>query len=429
MAWQQLRDELLQETLWHTRTEEGLAVFVLPKPGFHKKYAVFSTNYGSIDREFRPAGGTESVQVPDGIAHFLEHQLFEDEGGHVFDAFADLGASVNAYTSHTMTSYLFSATDNFERAFDQLLDFVQAPHFTAEGVEKEIGIIEQEIQMYQDRPRHRLQMNLLESLYGAHPVRIDIAGTVESISRIDKDMLQLCYDTFYHPSNMAVFVVGDVDADGVLELVRRDLAGRGYEKRPPVGRVFPEEPSAPVRARVEETLRAARPLYSLGVKEAAIPEDPKEQLRLDVATSLVLSAALGRSSGLYQELYEADLIDDGFGSRYQTGPGYGHTVIAGETRDPEQLHERLLAGLAKLRRDGLDPEDVRRAQRQAAGEFVQLFDSLEFIANSFLFYHFKQATVFDYMELLQQLTPEQVNERLREHLREEQMALSLVLPS
>lgn len=429
MPWQTLHDERLQETVLHTQLEEGLGVFVMPKPGFHKRYAVFSTNYGSIDSEFRRAGEEQDRAVPDGIAHFLEHQLFEGETGHVFDAFANLGASVNAYTSHTMTSYLFSATDNFEQAFGHLLDFVQKPHFTAAGVNKEVGIIEQEIQMYQDQPRHRLQMNLLQALYHVHPVRIDIAGTSETIRKIDADALQLCYDTFYHPSNMAVFVVGDVDPDAVLQQVREDLAGRNYERRDEVERIFPEEPGAPATRRVEATLRAARPLYALGFKDATIPTDPREQLRLDVTTSLVLSTALGRSSELFQELYEADLIDDGFGSRYSVGPRFGHTVIAGETRDPEQLHARLLAGLERLRKDGLNEEDVRRAQRQAAGEFVQLFNSLEFIANSFLYYHFKEVTVFDYMEMLQAVTPEQANERLAAHLRDEQAALSLVVPT
>ena len=176
-------------------------------------------------------------------------------------------------------------------------------------------------------------------------------------------------------------------------------------------------------------MRAARPLYALGIKEGDRPANAKEQLRREVTTSLVLTAALGRSSGLYQQLYEADLIDDGFGARYQSGPGYGHTVIGGETKDPEQLHGRLREGWARLRDKGLDPEDVIRVQRQAAGEFVQLFDSLEFIANSFLHYHFKEATLFDYMEMLQSVTPEEANERLREHVRDEGMTLSVVVPS
>src|SRR5690606_17846313 len=242
MAWTVLRDERLQEQVYQARLDNGLGVFVMPKPGFHKKYAVFSTRYGSVDNRFRRPDRDEVIQVPDGIAHFLEHQLFQDASGHVFNAFADLGASVNAYTSYTMTSYLFSTTDNFPQAFDKLLDFVQAPHFTEAGVRKEIGIIEQEIRMYQDFPRHRLSQNLLQALYHVHPVRIDIAGTVESIREITADTLQLCYDTFYHPSNMAVLVVGDVEPDAVLQQVLDDMAGRRYSFRPPVQRLFDPEP-------------------------------------------------------------------------------------------------------------------------------------------------------------------------------------------
>lgn len=433
MGWQIVQDERLRDQVLHTRLSNGLGVFVMPKPGFHKQYAVFSTRYGSIDNRFRRPDRTDVIEVPDGIAHFLEHQLFEDESGHVFNGFADLGASVNAYTSHTMTSYLFSTTDNFSQAFDQLLDFVQAPHFTPAGVEKEIGIIEQEIQMYQDQPRHRLVMNLLQALYHVHPVRIDIAGTPESIRAITADTLYTCYDTFYHPSNMAVFVVGDVDPDAVLQQVADDMAGRDHTFREPVERLFDDEPEAVAEVRVEATLAAARPLYAVGFKDVAALKgggdgDALARLRREVTTSLALSAALGRSSALYQELYEADLIDDGFGTRYQTGTNFGHTYMAGETRDPEQLHERLLDGLERLRTEGLPEEDVRRIQRQAVGEFVQLFDSLEFIANGFLFYHFKDTSLFEYMHVLEQVTPEEVNARLTEHLRPEHAAVSIVRP-
>ena len=248
----------------------------MPKPGFHKRYAVFSTRYGSIDNRFRRPDRLGVIEAPDGIAHFLEHQLFEDESGHVFNAFADLGTSVNAYTSHTMTSYLFSTTDNFAQALDRLLDFVQAPHFTDAGVEKEIGIIEQEIQMYQDQPRHRLMMNLLQALYHVHPVRIDIAGTPESIRAITAETLYTCYDTFYHPSNMAVFVVGDVDPDAVLDQVVDDIAARDYAFRAPVERLFDEEPETPAETRVETAMAAARPLYAVGFKDvAALAGPPK----------------------------------------------------------------------------------------------------------------------------------------------------------
>ena len=247
MRWQVVQDPRLRDRVMHTRLDNGLGVFVMPKPGFHKRYAVFSTHYGSIDNRFRRPDRPDVIEVPDGIAHFLEHQLFEDESGHVFNAFADLGASVNVYTSHTMTSYLFSTTDNFPQAFQRLLDFVQKPHFTPAGVEKEVGIIEQEIQMYQDQPRHRLVMNLLQALYHVHPVRIDIAGTPESIRAITAETLYTCYDTFYHPSNMAVFVVGDVDPDAVLMQVRDDMAARDYTFREPVERLFEREPGGSSR--------------------------------------------------------------------------------------------------------------------------------------------------------------------------------------
>src|SRR5690606_38157317 len=215
----QLDEELTVGTL-----PNGLEVFVLRKPGFSKKYAVFSTRYGSIDRTFRHPGDGTWHTVPDGIAHFLEHKLFEEEGGNAFDRFAALGASANAYTSYTMTSYLFSCSDHFRENLDILLDYVQEPYFTDENVEKEKGIIEQEIRMYQDHAAYRTMRTLLNCLYHQHPVRIDILGSVESIRRIDKDTLYRCHEAFYHPSNMALFVVGEVDPGEVFELVEADMA-------------------------------------------------------------------------------------------------------------------------------------------------------------------------------------------------------------
>jgi len=429
MAWQTIYSQLLQERVVHTRLAAGLEVFVMPRPGFHKRYAVLSTRYGSIDNRFRRPGAAEVTEVPDGIAHFLEHQLFEDPEGHVFNGFAALGASVNAYTSHIMTSYLFSTTDNFTQALDRLLDFVQQPHFTPEGVKKEIGIIEQEIRMYQDQPRHRLGMNLLEALYHVHPVRIDIAGTVESIRRIDPETLYTCYDTFYHPSNMALFVVGDVDPDAVLAQVEADVGARGYQPRPPVERLYPEEPPGVARIRVEAVLPVARPLYALGFKDSGTPAGGLERLRREVTMSLVLSAALGRSSQLFQELYDADLVDDRFGARYTSGGSFAHTIIGGETRDPDALHARLTEGLERLREQGLAEEDLRRVQRQAVGEFVQLFNSLEFIANGFLYYHFLGGSLFDYLDQLRSVTLDEANRVLREQLDPAQAAVSIVRPA
>ena len=211
----------LQEELYHEKLENGLEVYILPKKGFNKTFATFTTKYGSIDNHFVPLESEEYIKVPDGIAHFLEHKLFEKEDGDVFQQFSKQGASANAFTSFTRTAYLFSSTSNVELNLDTLMDFVQEPYFSEKTVEKEKGIIGQEITMYDDNPDWRLYYGVIQNLYENHPVRIDIAGTVESISHINKDLLYECYGTFYHPSNMLLFVVGPVNVEQTYEANKR----------------------------------------------------------------------------------------------------------------------------------------------------------------------------------------------------------------
>ena len=210
----------LQEELYHEKLENGLEVYILPKKGFNKTFATFTTKYGSIDNHFVPLGSEEYIKVPDGIAHFLEHKLFEKEDGDVFQQFSKQGASANAFTSFTRTAYLFSSTSNVELNLDTLMDFVQEPYFSEKTVEKEKGIIGQEITMYDDNPDWRLYYGVIQNLYENHPVRIDIAGTVESISHINKDLLYECYGTFYHPSNMLLFVVGPVNVEQTMKQIK-----------------------------------------------------------------------------------------------------------------------------------------------------------------------------------------------------------------
>ncbi|WP_145614081.1 EF-P 5-aminopentanol modification-associated protein YfmH, partial [Bacillus licheniformis] len=228
--------EQLKETLYYEKMPGGLDVYVLPKEGFNKTYAVFTTKYGSIDNQFVPLGKDEMVRVPDGIAHFLEHKLFEKEDGDVFQQFSRQGASANAFTSFTRTAYLFSSTSNVEENLETLVDFVQDPYFTEKTVEKEKGIIGQEINMYDDNPDWRLFFGLIENMYQEHPVRIDIAGTIESISHITKDLLYECYETFYHPSNMLLFVVGPVDPEAIIRQVRENQQKKPYTDQPEIVR-------------------------------------------------------------------------------------------------------------------------------------------------------------------------------------------------
>src|SRR3954453_11844038 len=233
----------IQEEIYHEKLENGLEVFILPKKGFNKTYATFTTKYGSIDNHFMPLEKSEFLKVPDGIAHFLEHKLFEKEDGDVFQQFSKQGASANAFTSFTRTAYLFSSTSNVELNLDTLMDFVQEPYFSEKTVEKEKGIIGQEITMYDDNPDWRLYFGLIQNLYQNHPVKIDIAGTIESISHINKDLLYECYNTFYHPSNMLLFIVGPVDPNQFMDQVRENQSKKVYKDMPEIKRNFEDEPA------------------------------------------------------------------------------------------------------------------------------------------------------------------------------------------
>jgi predicted Zn-dependent peptidase len=261
-----IENKLLKEKIFWQKVEPGLEVFVLPKRGYNKKYATFATRFGSIDSHFVVEGEGQELVVPDGVAHFLEHKLFEEKEGNVFDRFAKLGASSNAFTNFTNTAYLFSSTDNFEECLEILLDFVQQPYFTEENVEKEKGIIEQEIRMYEDNPQWRIFFNLLAALYQKHPVRKDIAGTVESIRQIDKDVLYQCYRTFYHPSNMAVFVVGDVDPDKTMKQVADNIARHGHAPLGEIKRFYPQEGPNLAEKFVSQELVVSQPIINLGIK-------------------------------------------------------------------------------------------------------------------------------------------------------------------
>ena len=288
---QTIQYDQLRETLYYERMANGLDVYVLPKPGFQKTYATFSTKYGSIDNRFRVGGG-EVHEVPDGIAHFLEHKMFEEPEGDVFAKFASRGASANAFTSFDRTVYLFSATEHILDNLRTLLDFVQNPYFTDENVEKEKGIIGQEIKMYQDQPDWRSYFGLIGAMYNVHPIRIDIAGTIESISRITKETLYTCYRTFYHPSNMMVFVVGGVNPEEVFELVRENQSGKTIEPQGQIDRLFDMEP-AEVRERRKETiLPVALPKCLFGFKEDAPAVAGDDMVRQELLTRLVFDNIL-----------------------------------------------------------------------------------------------------------------------------------------
>ncbi|OIB02696.1 zinc protease [Paenibacillus sp. LC231] len=416
----------LQETLYYEVMDNGLHVYVLPKPGFQKTYATFATKYGSVDNHFKVEGESET-RVPDGIAHFLEHKMFEEPEGDIFAKFASNGASANAFTSFDQTVYLFSATENIHENLETLINFVQNPYFTDQNVEKEKGIIGQEINMYQDNPDWRVYFGLIEAMYKVHPVHIDIAGTVESIGTITKEDLYTCYNAFYHPSNMLLFVVGGVDPVETMNLIRSNQAGKSYEKQGSIERLFDPEPQGVEEKRRESRLAVSLPKCLFGFKEKQVGLTAEEQLRRDLTTKLMMDLLFGSSTELYQQLYDDDLISDSFGHEYNSSPQYAFSTVGGDTKDPDQLLERIRTEVDKLKATGFQASDFERARKKKMGGYLRMLNSPENIAHEFTRYQFRGADFFKVLPVYESITIDDVNRRLQEHIDWDQLAVSIVV--
>lgn len=398
----------------------GLKIYIFEKPDYNSAYALFGTKYGSIDTCFSVNG--EKTEVPEGIAHFLEHKLFESEDGDAFTKYAKTGAYANAFTSFDRTCYLFSCSDRFRENLAILLDFVQSPYFTEETVQKEQGIIGQEIRMYDDTPSWRVMFNMLTAMYHKHPVRIDIAGTVESIAQISADLLYRCYRTFYHPSNMFLCIAGNVKTDEVL----KQIDGAVKESEPiELQRITCDEPEEIVKPYVEQTFSVAQPMFCFGFKERVIL--PGKTVREKVCMNLLMEMIAGDASPLYKKLIGEGLINDEFDSEYFTGHGYAAVIFEGESDDPERVSREIKAEVARLKREGLDGELFEAVRRAMLGDAIRTFDSVEGIAMQEVAAAMEGHEVFDEITFLQNVTVEDVAERLAV-LEEEKSVLSVVKP-
>lgn len=417
--------EHLQETLYHEVMDNGLQVYVLPKPGFQKTFATFATKYGSVDNHFRVKG--QEHQVPDGIAHFLEHKMFEEPEGDIFATFSSNGASANAFTSFDQTVYLFSATERIYDNLETLVNFVQHPYFTDENVNKEKGIISQEINMYNDNPDWRSYFGLIEALYSKHPVHIDIAGTVESIHTITKETLYECYHAFYHPSNMLLFVVGGVEPEKVFELVRSNQSAKTYEPQGEIDRLFEQEPSTVANPRKEMKLAVSLPKCLFGFKETRLGLTGEALLRHDLESKLMLDMLFGSSTQLYQKLYDEGLISDSFGHEYNSSPQYAFSAIGGDTKDPDQLLARIREEVEAIKQQGFEESHFERARKKRIGGYLRMLNSPENIAHEFTRHRFRGSDLFEVLPVYESITLEDVNRRLQEHLDWNQMAVSLVV--
>lgn len=417
----------INETMHTFEHKSGLKCFVIPKKGYSKKFATFATHYGSINNQFIVPGDNEITTVPDGIAHFLEHKLFEQKDGSVMDKFSQLGSNPNAYTSFAQTAYLFSCTDKFEDNFNLLLDFVQNPYITEESVEKEKDIIGQEIRMYEDNPNWRVFFNLLDAFYEKNPVKIDIAGSIESISKINKDILYTCYNTFYHPSNMIIVVVGDVDAVKVFEQIDRSITASS--SKPEIKRIFPDEPDKVNKSYVEQKLAVAMPLFQMGYKDTGFSSKGMDSLMREVSVKILLEMIMGRSSKLYNKLYNEGLINNSFEFDYSIEETYAYSSFGGESRDPIKVKDMVLEEITSLQQTGLDMETYERIRRAHKGRFVKQLNSVERIAHHFVSVYFKEVNLFDYMEVYDKISFEYVNKIFKEHFTADKLAMSVIKPA
>jgi predicted Zn-dependent peptidase len=414
----------VKEKLYIEKLDNGLTVMIIPKKGIRKKYVMWATHYGSIDNKFIVPGEEEHIEVPDGIAHFLEHKMFEQANGtNSLDVLTALGVNANAYTTNNYTTYLFEATDNFYPALDELMDYVQNPYFTDENVEKEKGIIAQEIKMYDDYPDWVVYMNALKNMYKNNPVRIDIAGTVESIYEIDKDVLYKCYNTFYNPSNMVMCFSGDFEPEELIEEIKKRLIEK--PKQGEIKRIYPEEPKEIVEKRVEQTMEVSMPLFVIGIKDNA-PNKEQDIVKKHIAIEILLNMIIGKSSNLYKELYESELLISEPFLDYEFTDNYAHIAITGSSKNPDKVLEKIEKEIEKLKQNGLNLKQFERIKNMLYGNAVKEFNNVSDISRMFVTDYFKGVNSFDYLENYNQTTIEYVQEILKDVFLKDKTVISII---
>lgn len=407
--------------------DSGLRVLLHPRAEFTRTFAMISTHFGSLDAMLPQADGS-ARSLPDGVAHFLEHKLFEDEEGDVSLRFSARGASCNAATEFTRTSYQFSCADGVESNLETLLRFVQTPYFPEESVNRERGIIEQEIRMYEDDPDWRIFFQLLQAMYHEHPARIDIAGSVQSIAAIEPGILYDCHRVFYHPANMVLALSGGFDVEAVGETIDRvmgemQLPGGQPHRRPR----FPE-PVGVRDHRRELKLSISRPQVCLGFKDSPMPEDPREGLQRELLSQVALDLLFSSSSKTHHRLYESGVIDDSFDASYSAEHDFAFTVLSCETDDPDAFVAAMQEAIARARRDGFEQRDFERVRKRFLGRFIRMFHSAEAVANLLITSELRGLRPDQLLPVVDSMRLDQVHARLREHLREDTSAVSILWP-
>ena len=418
----------VKEKLYFEKLDNGMPILIIPKKGMRKKYMIWGTNYGSNDNVFVVAGEEKETKVPNGVAHFLEHKMFEQENGtNSLDVLTALGVEANAYTTNDHTAYLFECTNNFYEAMDELMDYVQNPYFTDENVEKEKGIIGQEIMMYDDYPDWKVYLNAMQAMYHNNPIKIDIVGTIDSISKIDKEILYKCYNTFYNPSNMVMVVCGDFEPEKLLEEIKKRL--KDTKANGKIKRMYPEEPESIVKKKIEQTLEVSKPMYTIGIKDKPINNigDNSDQIiKKDIALQILLELLVGKSSKLYRKLYDEGIIYGGIGFSHEFSKTYDHILISGQADDPEKVYSMVKNEIENFKQNGINENDFNRIKKKLYGEYIEEYNDVSDIARMFLSDYMKGINSFEYLEKIENIDVEYLTLVLNDVFKKDKMVISIV---
>ncbi len=416
-----IKSERTGDSCIHVKHKSGLDIYICEMPGFSSVEALFGTKYGSVNTMFKMRDDEDYTVVPEGIAHFLEHKLFENEDCDVFELYAKTGASGNAFTSFDKTCYLFNCSKNYQESLRILLDFVQKPYFTQATVDKEQGIIGQEIKMTNDNPDWRLFFNLLRGMYHNHPVKIDIAGTVESIAQIDAELLYKCYYTFYNLNNMVLSIAGNINAEEVLAICDECLKpceDKGLET------VFPDEPDSIVTPEIYENQPVGATLFSIGYKCASC--SGMERLKKTMAASIAASMLTDASTDMYKKLLDEEIINSSFASEVFYGDGYFTVIFSGESDKPEIVRKSLSNEIGRIIADGLNEKDFARIKKSTYGSLIRELNNVEAVANLLINAHMDGVSPYDTINVLSELTSGDVYEFIKNELCEDKTVLSVI---
>ena len=415
----------IKEKAYTEELENGLRVIIIPKKESNKKYVIWGTNFGSIDNHFIVPETNEEVVLPDGVAHFLEHKMFEQPNGtNSLDTLMALGLEANAYTTNDHTAYLFecSEDENFYKGLDELMDYVQSPYYTDQNVEKEKGIIGQEIMMYDDDPNFQLYLDTLQCLYAKNPIRIDIAGTIESISGINPQMLYNSYNTFYNPSNMVMCICGNFEPESILQEVKNRL--KPSKNIGKITRIYEQEPEGINQKYMEKTMSISMPIFMVGIKDKIV--DVSEKIKRHMAMDIIMNLLIGNSSKLYKELYDKQILTVDPELEYEFSKQYAHALIGGQSKNPQLVNEMLISEIKKMKNEGINAEDFKRIKRKIYGEFVTEFNDVGSISRMFLSDTIKEVNSFDYVEKFDEVTLQYVTDVFNKTFNEENMVLSVI---